>query len=264
MRLSIVLLVCAAAACGAPQAQHTAPSSARITEAGANGPHPFPTIEASTLADLKNAACGWARTHFRAPHKASANTPVIYRELIGDPDFASENAPPGLGFRDTYLASAGIRSAAGGTPQSWADAIAAQGVYHVRLIDRRDANADLSAYCPTNARQVSYLDGSLMSVEGGAQQVCVNVQRASAPAHAETLERFEHIAISSGRYSVVWSGDRWSGEGGALVAVPTFRMPSEEYTGEADLNCPGVSTEGFTSTREYDRRAWRLDLAPTP
>lgn len=104
----------------------------------------------------------------------------------------------------------------------------------------------------------------MMNYSGGGQRVCVSVQRADAPEHAETLERLEQIAITSGRYTVKWAGYRWNGGGGALIAYPSFDVPSEEYSGEPDLSCPGRSAEGLSDTPELDRRSWLIALAPLP
>jgi len=70
----VLLVALAAAACGGG-----GPSAAdvHVVEAGLDSPHPFPNIEASTLAVLKEAACGWAMSHSRAPERADADTTVV-------------------------------------------------------------------------------------------------------------------------------------------------------------------------------------------
>lgn len=271
MRALAFLLVCAITGCGAPPAPTSSPN-ATVVEAVADAAYPFPTIQATTLADLKQAACGWARAHYRAPQKARADAPAIYRELIGaevgtspnilQPGFIENVAPPALGFQDTFVAQPASQNR-NNPPQYLADFFTAAATYRLHLVARADANNPGDNFCPTTRQQTAYADASLLDASGGAQMVCVAVSRGEPPAGAQTLEHFENILIASGKYNVRWSGYRWSGGGGALVAEPNFTVPGDEYTGEDDLHCPGIHVGGMSDPpNEYDMREWLMKLAP--
>src|SRR5262245_52450399 len=110
-RLCLFLFLFAIASCS-PSAPQPSSGAGQASPPTKGAPFEFPIIHGATREAVLASACAWAKDHYRAPQRASADTAVIYHSTTG---MLSDGRPEtmgltmergvaaGLGFRESFV-----------------------------------------------------------------------------------------------------------------------------------------------------------------